>query len=62
MIKFLKHVAYLYFIICGVIVLFVLLASIPRSATGAHCKIVGDREYVDGHCIPYCPPHPSECG
>jgi hypothetical protein len=25
------------------------------------CKIVGDREYVTGNCIPYCPPHPSEC-
>lgn len=25
------------------------------------CRIVGDREYVEGNCIPYCPPHPSEC-
>lgn len=26
-----------------------------------HCKIVGDHEIVTGRCIPYCPPHPSEC-
>lgn len=25
------------------------------------CEIVGDREFYNGRCIPYCPPHPSEC-
>jgi hypothetical protein len=26
------------------------------------CKIVGDREFNTGRCIPYCPPRPSDCG
>lgn len=26
------------------------------------CKIVNGREIDNHHCIPYCPPNPSECG
>lgn len=26
------------------------------------CKIVDGREIDNHHCIPYCPPDPSECG
>lgn len=48
-------------IVCIFIVACAVLIAIPRSATGA-CRIVGDHEFNDGHCIPYCPPRPSECG
>lgn len=50
--------------------LFITLVLALAGATVAYrasqpmprCEIIGDHEIVTGHCIPYCPPKPSECG
>lgn len=47
-----------------VMAILVVLAFALNAGWGPvlHCKIVGDHEIVTRHCIPYCPPRPSECG
>lgn len=51
-----KMVSLIVFTLLSVFVIYQFNKSVP------HCRIVGDFEFFNGRCIPYCPPHPSECG
>lgn len=37
------------------------LYAIGYTRPVPYCKIIDGREIVDHHCIPYCPPDPTEC-
>lgn len=59
--KFVKIMfAWIMFLILAI--LFILDLSYTPEQKFGRCRIVGDHEFVTAHCVPYCPPRPSECG
>lgn len=58
---------FLYGCIAGIVMVigsFVLVCEVAdvRWEPVQRCKIIDGHEIVTGHCIPYCPPDPKECG
>lgn len=48
-------------IIAPMLVVLALLASCMQTPADVRCRIVGNHEIDNHHCIPYCPPDPREC-
>lgn len=44
------------------VIVSIVMWSAAARPTVPRCKIVGDHEFNTGHCTPYCPPRPSDCG